>query len=92
LHNVVERAGILSTGTTLQLDDRFDTGAANARAAAAAAPPPCRLEDVERAHILAVLETCDWKIRGRNQAAEQLGLHPSTLYSRLQKLGIRRTV
>ena len=47
-------------------------------------------EEIERAHILAVLEACQWRIKGAGQAAERLGLHPSTLYSRMKKLGIAR--
>jgi transcriptional regulator with GAF, ATPase, and Fis domain len=45
---------------------------------------------IERVHILAVLEACQWRIKGAGQAAERLGLHPSTLYSRMRKLGIER--
>ena len=49
-----------------------------------------RLQDVERAHILGVLEDCGWVIKGNSNAAEQLGLHPSTLANRMKKLGIKR--
>jgi formate hydrogenlyase transcriptional activator len=37
-----------------------------------------------------VLEMSGWRIRGRSGAAEMLGLKPTTLESRLEKLGIRR--
>ena len=37
------------------------------------------------------LETCEWRIDGPLGAAKHLGLHPSTLRSRLKKLGITRT-
>jgi len=94
LRNVIERAAIISPGTTLRLDDAFDAGHGHggaAPSAAAPAPMPSRtLEEMERAYIVDVLEACAWQIRGRGQAAERLGLHPSTLYSRMQKLGIRR--
>lgn len=57
----------------------------------ATAPRPSeRLEDVERAHILEVLQRANWRINGKGNAAERLGLHPSTLRSRLEKLGVRR--
>jgi transcriptional regulator with GAF, ATPase, and Fis domain len=46
------------------------------------------LEEVEKAHIRAVLEACDGKISGAGGAAEVLGLHPNTLRSRLKKLGL----
>jgi transcriptional regulator of acetoin/glycerol metabolism len=55
-----------------------------------ALPPAQQLEEIERAHILAVLEACQWRIKGAGQAAERLGVHPSTLYSRMKKLGIAR--
>ena len=53
-------------------------------------PASTRLEDVERAHILRVLTECNWRIKGKANAAEKLGLHPSTLASRLKKLGIKQ--
>jgi formate hydrogenlyase transcriptional activator len=90
LRNVLERAVILSKGTELQLDDVFDTTHAAPARTISSAPPNRTLEEVERAYIVDVLETCRWQIRGRGQAAERLGLHPSTLYSRMQKLGVRR--
>jgi formate hydrogenlyase transcriptional activator len=48
------------------------------------------LEDEERRHILRALTLADWKIEGPEGAAAQLGLAPSTLRSRMQKLAIRR--
>jgi transcriptional regulator with GAF, ATPase, and Fis domain len=59
----------------------------------AAAPPaqsPPALEDVERQHILVVLEQSKWVIEGERGAAKTLNLHPNTLRSRMKKLGIRR--
>jgi transcriptional regulator with GAF, ATPase, and Fis domain len=44
----------------------------------------------ERAHIVSVLEECGWKVRGKDGAAERLGLKGSTLQSRMKKLGIQR--
>jgi formate hydrogenlyase transcriptional activator len=48
------------------------------------------IEEVERAHIEKVLAACDWRIRGKDGAAEQLGLKRTTLQSRMKKLGIER--
>jgi transcriptional regulator with GAF, ATPase, and Fis domain len=48
------------------------------------------LEEIERAHILQVLETTRWVIEGERGAARQLGLNASTLRGRLRKLGIRK--
>ena len=87
LENVVERALILSPGTTLQLDESFsgseprDAGGRGAET----------IEAVERSHVAAVLERCGGRIEGPGAAAEILGLRPSTLRSRMKKLGIRRT-
>ncbi|NKE70280.1 sigma 54-interacting transcriptional regulator [Candidatus Manganitrophus noduliformans] len=87
LENVIERAVILSKGPTLEIED-------------ALLPPsdlPHRnekgllpLEEVEREHILKTLEATRWVIEGPKGAAGILGLHPNTLRSRLQKLGIKR--
>ena len=48
------------------------------------------LEDVERRHIAAVLAQTNWMIEGERGAAKILSLNPSTLRSRMQKLGIKR--
>jgi transcriptional regulator with GAF, ATPase, and Fis domain len=49
-----------------------------------------RLVDVQRQHILSIIESCGWRIRGTNGAAERLGLRPTTLETRMAKLGITR--
>ena len=83
LENVVERALIQSLGATLHLEESF--------AADETSPSsPERLEDLERIHIRNVLEACDWKIKGRGNAAERLGIAVTTLRGRMRKLGIRR--
>ena len=91
LRNVLERAIILSRGTTLTLDDQA-TERRQISAADAGAGGVETLEDIERQHILRVLELCAWRVRGPRNAAQQLGLNASTLYSRMKKLGIRRAV
>ncbi|WP_295396802.1 helix-turn-helix domain-containing protein [uncultured Thiodictyon sp.] len=48
------------------------------------------LAEVERDHIRAVCQACGWRINGRGNAAERLGINPNTLRSRMQKLGIAR--
>jgi transcriptional regulator with GAF, ATPase, and Fis domain len=86
LENVIERALILSPGSTLRLEEPW-----GAEARGAAGPPsPERLDAVERAHIRRVLEACAGKIDGKGHAAAKLGLNPSTLRSRIRKLGITR--
>jgi transcriptional regulator with GAF, ATPase, and Fis domain len=54
------------------------------------ADTPSALEEVERRHILVVLERTGWVIEGGQGAAQRLNLTPSTLRSRMKKLGIRR--
>jgi len=51
---------------------------------------PLTLADVERKHIIDVLESRHWRVYGKAGAAEVLGLKPSTLQSRIKKLGIIR--
>jgi transcriptional regulator with GAF, ATPase, and Fis domain len=82
LANVIERALILSPGPVLELEAAF--GRAQRR------DPGARLDDVERAHFVRVLERCEWRISGTGNAADLLGLKPSTLRSRLKKLQVER--
>jgi formate hydrogenlyase transcriptional activator len=84
LENVVERALILSPGSTLELQRAFPGDVRTAPAAAR------DLDGVQRAHIETVLAECGWRINGPGNAAERLGLHPNTLRFRMKKLGIRR--
>ena len=93
LANVVERALINSNGTVLQLADKLESDlsvAVNGNGSNGHHKPFSTLEDVERDHILAVLDACEWRIEGPNGAAEVLGLNSSTLRSRMNKLGIKR--
>jgi formate hydrogenlyase transcriptional activator len=52
---------------------------------------PLTLEEIDRTHIVEVLKRTGWKIDGADGAARLLKLHPSTLRSRIKKLGIRRS-
>jgi len=83
LGNVLERALILSKGPELRIDEAF-AGAGRVK------PAGLGLLEMEREHIVRVLERCRWKINGPGNAAETLGLHPNTLRARLHKLGIER--
>jgi transcriptional regulator with GAF, ATPase, and Fis domain len=49
-----------------------------------------KLEDLERAHIIRVLDETNWIIDGSRGAALILGIHPNTLRSRMHKLGIKK--
>ena len=91
LRNVVERAMILSPGAKLELGTDFPWGQSAGRAAGQTrGRKSTKLEEVERAHIVSVLEACGWKVRGKGGAAERLGLKRTTLQSRMKKLGIQR--
>jgi PAS domain S-box-containing protein len=80
LRNVIEHSVILSSGDVLKLSNLSD--------------PPMRdthavtLAEAEREHIVKTLESTGWRIKGSHGAARRLALEPSTLYSRMQKLGI----
>ena len=82
LRNVIERAVILSESSTLQV-------LVGAAAVPVAVAPPT-LAATERAQILAALAQTGWRIRGPAGAAALLGLKPTTLESRIQKLGLQR--
>jgi formate hydrogenlyase transcriptional activator len=49
-----------------------------------------KLVDVEREHIRTVLESTGWRVRGVGGAAERLGLRPTTLETRLARIGLKR--
>jgi formate hydrogenlyase transcriptional activator len=85
LENVIQRAIILSRGATLDLKDAWLP-----RAEPAADSACTTLVEVERRHILHVLESCRWRIEGAGGAAQVLALKASTLRSRMLKLGIAR--
>jgi transcriptional regulator with GAF, ATPase, and Fis domain len=91
LRNIIERAMILSPGTALELDNWFPGNAEfTGTSSRAHGRKGETIEEVERAHIEKVLAACDWKIRGKDGAAEHLGLKRTTLQSRMKKLGIER--
>ncbi len=93
LMNVIERAVIVSEGPKLRLAEKID-----------ALPPPLQeaaaggeakenaqsLSAMEREHIQKALQETGWRIEGPNGAARLLGMNPSTLRARMNKLGIKR--
>ena len=103
LENVIERAVILSAGCELNLPPDLamaGPSAASPPASRAAETIDARvagrpnggdLQTVERDHIVAVLKQSNWRIEGEAGAAAILKLNPSTLRSRMKKLGIRRS-
>jgi formate hydrogenlyase transcriptional activator len=82
LRNVVERAMIVATGPRLTITLPLASNAVSRRSP--------RLVDVEKEHVRSVLEGSRWRIRGAGGAAERLGLKPTTLETRMAKLGLKR--
>ena len=83
LANVIERAVIHTTGTVLHGIERLEP----AREQTAALRT---LQETERDYIVQVLEHSGWRIEGKFGASRILGLNPSTLRTRMTKLGIQR--
>jgi formate hydrogenlyase transcriptional activator len=86
LQNFIERSVIVTSGHILQpplasLRTAGEIGSVGA----------ITLEDAERDHIIKILEQTRWVVSGPNGAAARLGVKRSTLYFRMQKLGISRT-
>jgi transcriptional regulator with GAF, ATPase, and Fis domain len=85
LQNLIERAVVVAEGPIIRIDEAMlglDPGTDK--------PGVQSLEDVERAHILRALARTNWVIHGSRGAAAILGINPSTLRSRIQKLGIHK--
>jgi transcriptional regulator with GAF, ATPase, and Fis domain len=79
LRNVIERAVILATGPRLTVPIPQP-----------AVPRQSSLANLELEHIRTTLESTNWRIRGKGGAADRLGLKPTTLESRIAKLGLVR--
>jgi len=95
LQNIIERGIVLSHGPILKLGPDLSpleepecdpgTGIADAHELA----PDASLEEVEKQHILRVLERTGWVISGPNGAGAILNVHPNTLRSLMKRLGIQ---
>jgi transcriptional regulator with GAF, ATPase, and Fis domain len=83
LRNVIERAMIVATGPRLVVEPPRPSSALKRKS--------LKFVDVEVDHIRSVLEATGWRVRGRGGAADLLGMKPTTLESRMAKLGIVRT-
>jgi formate hydrogenlyase transcriptional activator len=85
LEHVIERAVILTEGPELAVVDWL-----SAPGQPGTSDELAPLEDVERAHIIRVLEHTNWRVSGDQGAAAILGFKPTTLEARMKKLGITR--
>ncbi|NGZ97946.1 MAG: Fis family transcriptional regulator [Nitrospira sp. WS110] len=87
LENVIERAVILTQGTTLsvplaELIPRSES----------VIPASTTLEETEREHIVRILKSTKWVVGGPTGAAAQLGMKRTTLQSKMHRLGIARPI
>jgi PAS domain S-box-containing protein len=100
LQNVIERAALISPDKTLQLPEGWESESFDEQpaglsrtvllSASASLTEQATLKHLERHHIIQMLEKTGWRVEGTKGAAALLGLNPSTLRSRMQKLGIKR--
>lgn len=82
LRNVIERGVIISKDYTLHVDLPGVGRSVNNKAK--------QLSDLEKEHIMEILSGANWRIRGKGGAAEVLGMKPTTLESKMRRLGITR--
>ncbi|MDG4555418.1 MAG: sigma-54-dependent Fis family transcriptional regulator [Candidatus Competibacter sp.] len=87
LQHVIERAVIVSRGATLEFGDWLREPTAEIGLGKASVTT---LEEMEREHIVKMLEITGWRVSGENGAARLLGLKATTLEARMKKLGIER--
>ena len=85
LEHIIERAVILSEGSELEPIEWLSPSNGNA-----AVGKTLTLEEMERQHIVDVLEHTNWRVSGEKGAAKILGLNPTTLEARMKKLDITR--
>ena len=95
LENTIERASILNQGTSLEIPEHLLTSVSIPTSmpdpfASSPSKSLQSLEEVEKDHILNILENTNWRVSGEGGAAEILGLNRSTLEARMKKLGVER--
>ena len=86
LENITERAVIITRGKRLEVGNWLPRREVLAEMSGVAT-----LAEVERSHILRVLESTHWRVSGEKGAAKVLGMNPQTLFSKMRKLGINRS-
>jgi transcriptional regulator of acetoin/glycerol metabolism len=87
LESVIERAVIITQGTSLQVLDHFETFPKRDDSSGQEIKA---LVELEHDHIMQVLKKTGWRIEGKNGAAVILGLNASTLRARMRKYAIVR--
>ncbi|MGI9228099.1 MAG: helix-turn-helix domain-containing protein, partial [Gammaproteobacteria bacterium] len=101
LQHVIARAAILSTGKKLQLDSaqfQSDAVAQTSSTKAVEALPESKFITVkefkqrEKENIIAALQHSDWRVSGKEGAAELLGIKPTTLAHQMKKLNVKKPI
>jgi transcriptional regulator with GAF, ATPase, and Fis domain len=100
LRNVIERASIIAQGGALEFDlpgsdlsfDRISFGLKQVDQVESELVTEAEMRRRERENVFAVLQKTNWKIKGADGAADLLGLKPSTLISRIEKMGLKRSI
>jgi len=96
LKNVIERAVILSPGTTLRLDLSMPELKSDDELAVKVEPigeepmTEKEMRDFQKTNLIKALEQADWKVSGKGGAAELLGVRPTTLADRIRTFRIKR--
>ena len=97
LRNVIERAVVFAQGGVLDFDlsaTRLDPASSRPRDIDQLEPEyltEAEMRRRERENLFAVLQKSSWKIKGLNGAAELLGVKPTTLIARIEKMGLKRS-
>jgi len=86
LENLIERGIIMSRSNKLKLGSWF-----NPKQKKKAPKKILTLEEIQRNHIIEVLKYTNWKVSGKDGAADLLGMRPTTLFSKIDRLEIRRS-
>ena len=84
--NVIERGVINAQGPVLHIADQFEQPASPNLPGASRT-----LDEIEKEYIMRILDDTGWRIEGPDGAARILGLNPSTLRTRMVKLGIQKS-
>jgi PAS domain S-box-containing protein len=87
LANVIERAVVNAQGPVLHISDQFEQSRAEELSSSTKS-----LEEMEKEYITRILDQTAWRIEGQSGAARILGLNPSTLRTRMVKLGIQKSM
>ncbi len=87
LENLIERALIMSRGNKLSLGNWF-----NPKKRRKSKVEFVPLESFQRNYIIEVLKFTKWRVSGPDGAAQVLGVRPTTLFSKMDKLGIKRSM